>query len=78
MFLQKSNFQEFDENSFGGSEKNRYFLKIIKWPHKLVREYKRGNLVSYFLNNAAETCLYGLNTSENIEIEHVFQSKAFQ
>ena len=24
-------FQEFGENRFGGSEKDRYFLKILKW-----------------------------------------------
>ena len=70
-------FQEFGESRFGGSEKDRYFLKILKWWRKLVRDYKRGKLVSYFLNNAAKTCLYGLNISENIEIEHIFQSKAF-
>ena len=34
-------------------------------------------LVSYFLNNAATTYLYGLKVSENIEIKDVFQSKAF-
>ena len=58
-------------------KKDRYFLKILKWQHKLVRDYKRGKLVSYFLNNVAKTCLYGLKISENIDIEHVFQSKAF-
>ena len=26
---------------------------------------------------ASKTCLYGIRISENIEIEHVFQSKAF-
>ena len=70
-------FQESGESRFSGSEKDRYFLKILKWQHKLVRDYKRGMLVSYFLNNAAKTCLYGLKISENIEIEHIFQSKAF-
>ena len=70
-------FQEFNEGSFGGSEKDRYFLKIVKWQHKLVGAYKRGKLVSYFLINAAKTYLYGLKTLEDIEIEHVFQSKAF-
>ena len=35
-----------------------YFSKIPKWQHKLVRNYKRGKLVSYFLNNAARKCLY--------------------
>ena len=70
-------FQEFDESKYGGSEKDRYFLKIPKWLHKLVRDYKRGNLVSYFLNNAAKTCLYWLKVSENIEIQHAFQSKTF-
>ena len=53
------------------------FFKIPKWQHKLVQNYKQGKLVSYFLNNAAKTCLYGLKISENIEIEHVFQSKTF-
>ena len=48
-----------------------------KWQDRLVQKYKRGKLVSYFLNNAAKTCLYGLKNSENIEIEHIFQSKAF-
>ena len=51
--------------------------KIPKWQYKLVREYKRGKLVSYFLNNAAKTCSYGLKIPDNIKIEHVFQSKAF-
>ena len=83
VFLQKpcqGNFGKFQgsgESRFGGSEKDRYFLKIPKWQHKLVRDYKRGKLVSYFLNNAAKTCLYGLKISGNIEIEHFFQSKAF-
>ena len=67
-------FQEFGVSKFDGPEKDRYFLKILKWQHKLVRDYKRGTLVSYFLNNA---CLYGLKISENIEIEHVSQSKSF-
>ena len=58
---------------FGSSEKDPYFLKIPKWQHKLVRDYKQGKLLSYFLNNAAKTCLYGLKISENIEIEHVFE-----
>ena len=51
--------------------------KIPKWQYKLVREYKRGKLVSYFLNNADKTCSYGLKIPDNIKIEHVFQSKAF-
>ena len=54
---------------FGGSEKDCYFLKILKWQHKLVGDFKLGKLVFYFLNNAAKTCLYGLKISENIEIE---------
>ena len=37
--------------------------KIPKWQHKLAWDYKRGKLVSYFLNNAAKTCLYGLKIS---------------
>ena len=75
----QGNFEKFQgsgESRFSGSEKDRYFLKIPKWQHKLVRDYKRGKLVSYFLNYAAKTCLYGLKILENIEIEHVFQSKA--
>ena len=71
------NFQGSGESRFGGFEKDRYFLKIPKWQHKFVWDYKRGKLVSYFLNNAAKTCLYGLKISESTEIEHVFQSKAF-
>ena len=62
---------------FGGSENDRYFLKIPKQQHKLVRNYKRGKLVPYFLNNSNKTCLYGLKRLENIEIEHLFQFKAF-
>ena len=48
-----------------------------KWQHKLGWNYKRGKLVSYFLNNGAKTWLYGLKISYNIETEHVFQFKAF-
>ena len=70
-------FQGSGESRFDGSEKDRYFLKIPKWQNKFVRDYKRGKLVSYFLNNAAKTCLYGLKILENIDIEHVFQSKHF-
>ena len=76
----QGNFGEFQgsaEGSFDGSKKYRYSLKILKSQHKPVWEYKGGKLVSYFVNNAAKTCLYGLKVSENIEIEHVFQSKAF-
>ena len=43
----------------------------------LIRDYKREKLISYFLNNAAKIYLYGLKISDNIEIEYVFQSKAF-
>ena len=52
-------------------------MKIPKWQHKLAWYYKQGKLVSYFLNNAAKTCLYGLKISENIEIGHFFQSRTF-
>ena len=61
-------FQEFCESSFGGSEKDSYFLNILKWQYKLAWNYKWGKLVSYFLNNAAKTCLYGLKISEKIEL----------
>ena len=70
-------YQEFGETRFSSSEKDHYFSKILKWQHKLVWDYKQGKLVSYFLNNAAKICLYGLKISEKIEIEHVFQSKTF-
>ena len=70
-------FQGSGKSRFGGSERDRYFLKIPKWWHKLVRNDKRGKLVSYFLNNAAKTWLYGLKISENIEIDHFFWSKSF-
>ena len=52
-------------------------MKITKWQQELARYYKQGKFVSYFLNNAAKTCLFGLKISENIEIGHVFQSRAF-
>ena len=52
-------------------------MKIPKWQHELARYYKRGQLVSYFLNIATKTCLYGLKISENIEIGHFFQSRTF-
>ena len=70
-------FQGSEESRFSGSENDRYVLKIPKWQQKLDRDYKRGKFVFYFLNNAAKTCLYGLKISESIEIEHVFESKAF-
>ena len=52
-------------------------MKIPKWQHELARYYKRGKLISYFLNNAAKTCLYGLKISKNIEIGDFFQSRTF-
>ena len=60
--------QRSGESRSGDSGKDRYFLKIPKWQHKCVWDYKRGKLVSCILNNAAETCLRGLKISENIEI----------
>ena len=60
------------------SEKDRYFLKILKQQHKFVQGNKRGKLVFViFQINDAKTCLYQLKISDNIEIEHFFQSKAF-
>ena len=70
-------FREFGESRFGGSENDRYFLKILKWQHKLVQDYTRGTLVSYFLNSPAKTCLHELKILENIEIEQMFHSIAF-
>ena len=52
-------------------------MKILKGQHKLVRDDKRGKLVSYFLNNATKTCLYEIKVSKDIEIKHVCESKAF-
>ena len=45
------NFEKFQGTGvsrFRGSEKDRYFLKIPKWEHKFVQDYKRGKLVSFF------------------------------
>ena len=70
-------FQRFRECRFGGSEKDCYFLNIPKWQHKLIWEYKRGKLASYFLDNVAKTCSYGLKISEKIEIKDILQSKSF-
>ena len=67
-----SKFQGSGESRSGGSEKDRYFLKIWKWQDDLVQDNKRRKLVSFFLNKACKTCFYGLKISENIEIEHVF------
>ena len=60
------------ESRLGGSEIDCYFFKILKWQRKLVCDYKREKFVSFFLNNAAKTCLYELKISGNIETEHVF------
>ena len=64
-------FHGFGECRFGGSEKDRYFLKIRKWQHKRIWEYKQAKLASYFLVNGAKRCWYGLKISENIEIRVV-------
>ena len=71
-------FQGSSESRFGGSKKDRHLLKIPKWQHKLFRNYKRGNLVSYFLINAAKTSLHRLKISKNIEfsLKHFFDSVA--
>ena len=45
-------FQGSGKSRLGGFEKYRYFLKIPKRQRQIVWEYKRGKLVSYFLNNA--------------------------
>ena len=70
-------FQGSRKGSFCSPEKVLHFLKNFKWQHKLIRDYKRGKMVSYFLNNVAKTYLYGLQISKNIEIEDDFQSKVF-
>ena len=61
----------------GSFHKSISSMRIYFWQHELARYYKRGKLVSYFLNNDAKTCLYGLKISENIEIRHFFQSITF-
>ena len=61
-------FPDFGDSRFGRSEKDRYFLKILKWEHKLVRDYQRGKLVSFFLNNAVKRCLYELKISEKLKL----------
>ena len=67
--LQKScqiNFEKFQGSSksrIGVSQKDHYFLKIPKWQHKLVQDYKRGKLVSCFRNNA----------DKNVYIDQKFQ-----
>ena len=68
-------FQRSGESRFGGSIKDRSFLKIPKWQHEHARYYKRGKLLFYFLHSAAKICLYGLKISANIEIGHSFQSR---
>ena len=70
-------FQGSSESRFGGSEKDRYFLEIPKWQHKFVRNYKRGKLVSYFLNNAAKARLYGLKFQRTLELSMFFSLKPF-
>ena len=45
-------FQGSGKSRLTGFEKYRYFLKIPKRQRQIVWEYKRGKLVSYFLNNA--------------------------
>ena len=55
----------------------KVFLKIPKWQHRHARYYKRGKLVSYFLNEGAKTCSYGMKSLENIEIGHDFHPRAF-
>ena len=57
-------FQGSGESGFCVS-KTDYLLKIPKWQHKLVREYKRGKLIFYFLNNAAEAYKWTKNLREH-------------
>ena len=72
------NFKDPTRVGFTDLKKIVILLKIRKWQHKLVRDYKRRKLVCYILNNnATKPGLYGLKISESIEIEHFFQSKTF-
>ena len=70
-------FQGSGKSSFSIPKKYRYFFKIPKWQHKLDRDNRRGKSVPYFLNINAKSCLYGLKISENIDIERVFEYRAF-
>ena len=54
--IMPSKFQGFGECRFGGSEKDRYYLKIPKWQHKFIQDYKGGKLASYFPDKATKTC----------------------
>ena len=53
------------------------FIKFWNGSIKLFGITSEQSEVFYFLNNDAKTCLYGLNISGSIEIEHIFKSKAF-
>ena len=63
-------FKESHESEFRVLKKIAVFWKFQNGIIGLFR------IISYFLNNAAKTCFYGLKISGNIEIEHVFQSQA--
>ena len=52
------NFKDPTKVGLAVLKKDRYFLKIPKWQYKHIRDYKRGKLVFYFLNNAAKICVY--------------------
>ena len=62
---------------FGGSENDRYFLKIPKRQHKLVRDYEQEKLLSFFLNIAAKTYLYGLKFQRTLKLIMFFSLKLF-
>ena len=70
-------FQGFGESRFGGSEKDRYYLKIPKWQHKFIREYKRGKLASCFLDNTAKTCSYELKFHRTLKSSMSFSLNLF-
>ena len=71
------NFEGSSRKRFLGSNKNRCFLKTSKWQHKLVQEFKRQKLVSYFLNHAAKTCSYGLKIYRTLKSSMYFILKNF-
>ena len=53
---------------------NVCYLAVIFW---VVTARYLVATARYLVVTGAKTYLYGLKTSENIKIEHVFQSKAF-
>ena len=69
-------FQGLGECRFDGSEKDRYYLKIPNLQHQFTREFKRGKLASFFLDNAPKMFIWAKDF-RNIEIKHIFSLTHF-